>query len=161
MLIAEPAHEKLMAHSTVYRHGTEAIEQYYIRWLFFRTQLLTMPPTSNAWLSYAHFSTGPRSRAFPGASICHSVPSGFSSGIAQFPRHHSSIIAPSHNLVPNVVCSPIVSSLRHTHAAAIRVDVNEPTNPERKLLSAQQRSGKARLSVSATARCLKVRLAGS
>ena len=43
----------------------------------------------------------------------------------------------------------------------MRVDVNEPTNPERKLLSAQQRNGKARLSVSTTARCLKVRLAGS
>ena len=39
LLIAEPAHEKLIAHSTVYRHGIEAIEQYYFRWLFFGTQV--------------------------------------------------------------------------------------------------------------------------
>ena len=101
-------------------------------------------------LARVHFFAGPRSRTFPGASICHAVLFGFSSGTVNCPRHHrASYQCPS--WWPNTRSyndrrlQSNLSSLRCARAAAMRVDANEPTNLETaKALWAQQRSGKAR-----------------
>ena len=48
-------------------------------------------------LACVHFFAGPRSRTFPGASICHVVRFGFSSGTVHCPGHHELAINVRHS----------------------------------------------------------------
>jgi hypothetical protein len=95
LLVAKPAHEKLMEHSPLYSHGTKAIEQRYLRYTPFKIFLLATSKPCVHWrcsfcgLACVHFFAGPRSRAYPGALICHAALFGFSSGTVHCPRHHS------------------------------------------------------------------------
>ena len=49
LLVAKPAHEKLMVHSPLYSHGTKAVAQRYLRY----TRLKTFPPTHGAYMGVA------------------------------------------------------------------------------------------------------------
>ena len=94
-----------------------------------------------------HFFAGPKSRAYPGASICHAVLFGFSSGNRAIARAIIELaINASHSCLMRARrLQSNLSSLRCARAAAMRVDANEPTNLETaKTLWAQQKSGNAR-----------------
>ena len=129
-----------MEYSALYSYGSKAIEQHYLRHTLFKPFLLAINTPCVQWtllisvdwlqsMACAHFFAGPRSRTFPSASICHAVLFGSSSGTVHCPRHHrASYQCPSE--LPDyelVDFSLPFRLLRCARAAAMRVDVNEPT----------------------------------